>query len=440
MYSEKNRATSHEDYIRIFYDCHHPIWKEVQKTIVDFHPDIVGISAMTATLPTALKLAKIAKTVSKDVPVVMGGCHPTVVPMDVIKREEVDFVIQGEGEFSLVQLCDYLDKRNKKEIDSIKGLYYKKNGQIVQNGPNEFIDLSTLPLIRRDLLLYPEIYNLESYNRIMTSRGCPYKCTFCSSPAIWKRKVRYQIIEKVIEELNYLTKEYKVKRFRFWDDTFTLNKKYVIEFCKKLKKSNLRINWMCSVRANTVDKEMLQNLKETGCTSISLGIESGSDRILKLMQKGITVAMARKAVKMIKEEGFILGSFWMMGLPYEKEDDMMKTIGLMRELDDLDHINFCTFVPEPMTELYDLCIREGFIDNDIDWATKLDLSHHSTSNYFNKNVSKGRFEEIINEALKVVEIRNKRTLRRKLRSFWIQRRYFLTPEVIKQRIMNLKAN
>lgn len=435
-YSEKNRASSQSDYVNSILDMQNPVWNEIRKTISDFHPDIVGITCMTATFPSALKVARIVKSINGKLPVVIGGCHPTVMPMDVIKRAEVDFVVKGEGELPLVQLCNYLDRRGGIELNDIKGLFYKENGRNIQNKPNDFIpDLNTLPMIRRDLLLFPEIYDSDSYGKIMASRGCPYECSFCSSPAIWKKRVRYRSPEKINEELNYLKKEFKVYRFSFWDDTFTANKNRVLEFCNLLIKNNTRFAWSCFVRANTVDLEILRRLKRAGCYAISMGIESGSDKVLNLIKKRITVDMVRKAAKLIKEEGFLLSSFWMMGLPFETEEDMKKTINLMQELD-LDHINFCTFVPEPMTELYSLCVEEGLLEKDIDWATKLDLSHHSTENYFNKNVSKERFKEILQNALKVVESCNKRTLEKKFKSFWLQRNYFLRPSVIYRYINN----
>lgn len=440
QYSEKNRATSHEDYIKAFSEDDHPVWKEVQKVILDFNPDIVGISSMTATLPTALKVARITKTVNRNLPIVMGGCHPTVMPIDVIRRDDVDFVIQGEGEISLVQLCDCLDNQNKKILDDIKGLYYKQNGNIINPKPNEFIsDLNSLPMIKRDLILFPENYNPDSFSKLMASRGCPYSCTFCSSPAIWKRKVRYREPEKIIEEMNYLMKEFNVFHFSFWDDTFTANRKYTKNICRLLIENNTKFAFTCLVRANTVDKETLQYLKNAGCRKLSLGIESGSDRVLKLMKKGITVDMVRKAVGLIKKEGFYLNSFWMMGMPYETETDMLKTIKLMRELD-LDLMNFCTFVPEPMTKLYDLCVEEGLLERNIDWGVMLGITHHSTKNFFNKNVSRARYKEIYQEALKVVEFTNKRTITRKLRYFWLLRNYYLKPRVIKQRIMDYYNN
>jgi len=432
-YSEKNRSTSQSEFIRGLRDENNSIWAEVRNTVQHFQPDMVGITCMTSTFPVALKIANIVKSISQSLPVVMGGCHPTVMPFDVAKREEVDFVIQGEGEFPLIQLCNYLDKRDSTELGDIPGLFYKDNGQIIQCKENTFIeDINELPLIRRDLILFPEIYNSESYSKVMSSRGCPYGCTFCSSPAIWKRKVRFRKPDKIIEEIHYLKKELGVQRFGFWDDTFTSSKKYVVEFCELLLKNDLNINWRSFVRANTVDKELLRTMRKAGCYLLSMGIESGSDRVLKRMNKGITVDMVRKAVKRIKEEGFILGSFWMMGIPYETEEDMMKTVGLMQELD-VDHINFCTFVPEPMTELYDVCIKEGTLDKNIDWATTLDVGHHSTENYFNKNVPKNRYDEILKKALEVVESRNKRTLKKKLKAFWIQRNYFLKPRVIYER-------
>jgi len=433
-YSEWNRAVSHKAFIDAFNDDLHPVWREIYKTINEFNPDLIGISSMTITFPVTLKIASIAKQVNKDIAVVIGGCHSTVLPEDVIKRKDVDYVIQGEGEIPLVKLCNCLEAQDANALYDIRGLFYKKNGHIVKNRPNEFIDdIDSLPFIQKELILHPERYRPSSYDMIMASRGCPHECTFCSSPAIWKRKVRYRKPEKLIEEMNYLWKEFKVRQFRFFDDTFTSNRNKVLEFCGLLNTNKIKFTWSCFVRANTVDKELLERLKKAGCRSISMGIESGSDRVLRLIKKGITVDTVKKSAALIKKKGFLLGSFWMIGIPHETETDMMETIALMNELD-LDHVNLCTFTPEPMTELCDICVKKGLLEENIDWGRRLDFSHHSADSHFNKNVSRDRYREILKKALETAEYKNKRTFARKIKSFWTQRNYFLRWDVIWQRI------
>lgn len=427
QYSEKNRAMSQHRFIESFNDDNNPVWQEVKETVIDFKPDIVGITTMTATLPVALKIARLIKGCEINVPIVFGGCHATVMPDSLITREEVDIVVIGEGEETFVELCEILRSADKNNLKKIKGITYKENNRIYRNEARGFVNtIDDLPFIDRNVLIYPERYNMESFSGIIGSRGCPYNCSFCSSPAIWQRKTRYRSPGKIVEELNYLRLRYKVSRFTFWDDTFTAKKDNILQFCELLKKNKYKFSWTCLVRANTVDEHILDELKSAGCYSVSIGIESGSDRILKLLNKGITVDMVRKATRLIKTKKFLLGSFWMFGLPYETIEDMRMTIELMKELP-LDHVNFCTFTPEPQTGLYDYCIKQGILKKDIDWSVQLDISHHSTENYFNNIVAKDVYRKLLMEALDIVEYKNKRSIPVRLLSMWNQRRTLLHP-------------
>ncbi|MFC1808884.1 B12-binding domain-containing radical SAM protein [Candidatus Omnitrophota bacterium] len=433
-YSELNRATSQNRFIASFKDDNNPVWQEIKKTIIDFEPDIVGITTMTATFPVALKIARFSKELSKDIHVVFGGCHATVMPESVISKDEVDFVVIGEGDIAFVELCEALKLNNRDDLRKIKGLMFKLDGRIYRNEERGFVrNIDALPFIKREALLYQECFGPESYSGIIGSRGCPYNCSFCSSPAIWKRKTRYRSPEKIVEELNYLREKYKVSRFTFWDDTFTAHKDNILQFCALLKDNKNKFSWTCLVRANTVDDQILDELRSAGCYSVSIGIESGSDRILKLLNKGITIPMVRDAVALIKKKKFLLGSFWIFGLPHETAEDMRMTIDLMKELP-LDHLNFCTFTPEPLTELYDYCISEGIIEKDVDWSTQLGISHHSTDNFFNNKVSKELYDKLLTEALYVVEHKNKRRLLARLISIWGQRKTLLRPTIFFQRL------
>ena len=429
------RATAQEHYEAAFYNDDHYVWQEVRRTIDEFKPDMVGITCMTATYPASLKCAAIAKELDSNVRVVFGGPQPNAQPQDVALREQVDYVIQGEGEYPLVELCDQLDREGEPDLTGVVGLHYiNDNGETVQTARNTFIpDLDALPMIRRDLVLYPEKYTTDAYGYVMGSRGCPFPCTFCSSPAIWNRETRYHSAESVVREWEYLREEFDVQRLRFWDDTYTLQRDRVVDFCDRLIATGSKFSWSCFVHANTVHKATLEKMKEAGCYELCVGIESGSDRILKEYRKGITTERVRKAVDLMNEVGFLVGSFWIVGMPQEREEDIRMTIDFIEELK-VDRVNLCTFAPEPNTVLYDLCMEKGLLEKEVDWGTRLDVGHHNETTKFAYEIPEEVYRPLVREALEAATAKNQTTFRRRVKAFWFQKRYFLQLRTLRARL------
>lgn len=326
----RNEREQWQYYGNIINDSDHPLWQEVLDNINEFEPDIVGIRAQTITYASALKIAELAKRSHHGCPVVAGGPHPSIRPEEVLSDENVDFVIREEGETSFAALIKALNSKNP-DFSSVPGLSYRLNETIVHNQAGEFIeDLDTIPHPARELLLNSEGYGAENLGVLMASRGCPFSCSFCFN--MWKRTSRYRSPENVIEELVAVRERYGTNRFSFKDDTFTVNKKWVSEFCDGLLSRGLNVNWDCTTRADCLDDGILALMKRAGCDNIKIGVESGSERILKAIQKGESLEQIREGTRLLKKHGIFFMTYFITGLPQESEEDMTMTYDFMREI------------------------------------------------------------------------------------------------------------
>jgi len=299
------------------------------------------------------------KSLNNNTPVVAGGPHPSVKSEETLRIAYfVDFVVRGEGEISFLELVKAVEKKGS--YNDIKGLSFRTNGRIHHNPAVEFIrDLDRLPYPARDLLLNKDSYTSEDMGLVMSGRGCPFECTFCSSAGVWGRHTRFRSIENVIDEMQQVQSIYGTVQFSFKDDIFTINTKRVREFCRLLKDRKLNVKWDCNARVNLIDESMLAEIKSAGCNGIKIGIESGSDRILKnVMKKKITVAQIKHAAELIHKAGIHWTGYFMMGLPTETEQEMLQTLELMRLIKP-DFASLSVYEPLPGTQLYHTGIASG---------------------------------------------------------------------------------
>ena len=239
----------------------------------------------------AKKLAKKIKNELK-LPVIIGGPHITVMPEETMKEEIFDYGVYGEGEETFLELVNSLE--NKKRLDDIMGIIFRKNGKIVINKPRPFNQkLDDLPIPNRKLLKIDKYLwsvpekGIVKFTTIMGSRGCPFDCIFCSQRTMFGTKIRFRSIKNIIEEIEYITNNLGIKHFQFIDDTLTLNKERLKEMCNLILQKKLDITWEGWTRANTVDEETLRLMKRAGFVRVSFGIESGNPHILKVIKKGV---------------------------------------------------------------------------------------------------------------------------------------------------------
>ncbi len=394
--------------------------------------DIIGFSIMTTMLKDSLLLAGFAKKINPGSFVVFGGPHPTVMPGETIKNRDIDAVVIGEGEQTFLDLV-----KNIKNLKKVKGIWFKKNQEIIKNKPKEPIhDLDKLPYPAFDLLPIKKYmkhwFQLDSVARnlkginIISSRGCPYNCTYCQ-PTLFKlfgRKIRKRSPKSIVEELKYWKKKLKINAFSFADDTFTFDKKWVKEICDRMISEKLNLRWGCNARANLVTEDLFMKMKKAGLRKVFMGIESGSQRVLdEVYNKRITIKQVRDAVKILKKLKLKIQGYFMIGAPTETEKEIKKTIKLAKELP-IDEATFSVTTPLPETYLYNM--RKKDIITDI-----RDFDYYKTCVYR----SAGRLTPKKIEKLK----------KKALLDFYLSPKHigetlkgFLTPAAVKKSLNKLK--
>lgn len=424
-----SRLRLHEKYLAALENKSHYVWEEIRRILTDYHPDVLGIGTMSVTYPAALKIAAISKELNPKCVTVLGGPHPTALPDEVLNHNLVDFVVRGEGEDTIVELCDVLRKAGK-DFQSIDGLSFKKDGGIVHNKERKLIeDLDRLPFPARDLVMFKDLYLYPNnrMNSLIASRGCPYDCTFCQARFLWKRRVRFRSVENIIQELKEIKGAYHPEKATFWDDSFTVKKQFVIDLCRRMREEKIYFEegWNCETRVDIVDKELLRVMKDGGCSEVYIGIESGSEKILKAIHKNISVEQVLKAANLLNRMGFTWLAFFMIGFPDETRDDIELTKKLMRKLK-ADRINLCIFTPYPGSELYNQVVKMGLFPENADWAK---LAHQSTYNYFSPLIPRDEFEKIVIDVAELTEKMNNRMLTSLRRAYNKRGIYLKSPQI-----------
>jgi len=339
-----------------------------QESLLEQAPDLVGISSTTSSFPAAIKLAQRSKEVLPDVPTVMGGCHVTFTAEETLRDNPcVDVVVRGEGEYTLQELADRLQKG--RSLEGVLGLSYRPNGQVVHNPPRPFIqDLDSLPWPARHLM---ETGPYNAPRALITSRGCPGRCIFCAATAMSGHRYRVRQPLRVVDEIEFLCQEYGFDNLVILDDTFTgLPKKLTLPVCKEIKRRGLQISWGCESRVDTARPELLEKLREAGCARIQFGVESGSPRVLAKLNKRITLDQVRQAVKHAAELGMRVVCSFILGHPEETEEDARVTLAFMRELKQIGAaLTTAGFlIPFPGTEIYEHRESYGIVLHETNWA------------------------------------------------------------------------
>ncbi len=334
---------------------------DVVRIMKRFDPDVVGVTSTTSMVYDAYKVAEIAKTLNGNSFVVMGGPHVTFVPERTLKEcRYVDAVVRGEGELTFKELLERLEKG--KSLKGLLGLSYRNDGSVINNPPRPLIgNVDDVPSPAYDLLPMEKYRAGNSrFGVVMTSRGCPFDCVFCSSSLQFGKRWRGHGVRRVIEELSTLRNEYGIREVEFLDDTFTLNRKRAIEISREIIREGLDISWSASSRVDTFSEEVGREMKKAGCHTVYFGIESGSERTLEFIGKGITLEKAKTAVKIAKKVGLkALGSF-VIGFPEETREDVEKTIKFSKRVG-VDFAQFTIATPYPGTRLWFYGISRGII-------------------------------------------------------------------------------
>lgn len=344
-------------------------------------PYIFGISCVTAAIARGYKIAKILKARYPGSKIILGGIHPTILPQEALNTGVVDIAVRREGEETLSLLYDAI--KAGKDYSHIKGISFKTKNGITHNPDAPVIsDLDSLPSFPYEL--FRKISPRYKLGFVVSSRGCPYDCIFCSQRLITGRVYRYVGVEKVMQELRLLITEYNEKSIVFMDDNFLVNKDRVRLLCERIIKAGFhkKTVFHCQARGDAVDRDILAHLKNAGFKYIDFGIETASERLMKIINKRETVQDNIDAVKLSKGMGFQVSATFILGLPTETRKERWSAYRLAKELD-IDYARFNNATPYPGTALFEIAQRENALNIAKDWSN-LNACGSLVGGYFNK--------------------------------------------------------
>jgi anaerobic magnesium-protoporphyrin IX monomethyl ester cyclase len=331
-------------------------------TLVDYQPDIVGMTILTDYWSRAVEIAALVNSGLPNSTFIIGGVHVTSLPEESLTSLHADIGVIGEGELTMLELCQCIS--DGQLWQSVSGIIFSNtNGECERTSPRPHIEnLDEIPFPSRHLLDFEQYlvppgiirgHWTERSTTVMTSRGCPFSCIWCGSQCTFGRKVRNRSVENVVAEIEHLVSRYAIDTVWFVDDTFTLNKKRVLEFCRLMTERNIRISWGCQAHVKTADEEMFLAMKKVGLVQLDFGVESGSNRVLKSLKKDSTDDAIRRAFDIAHRTGLRTTATFMFGSPGETIEDVEQTMQLAQEIRP-DFVSSFFITPYPGTELMDL--------------------------------------------------------------------------------------
>ena len=388
--------------------------KEVRKKIIDFNPQVVGLSIIfSIQVKNAKNALKIVKGINKNIITIVGGSHPTYAVEDMLAYDYVDYIVMGEGELSTLQLLNTLNEGG--DIEKVGGLAYSKEGQNFINNNRQYIkNIDDLPHPARHLLdmeLYFKIGLPHSpypqgkrVTQITTSRGCPVRCVFCTSTNFWGNRYRERNAKDVIAEIRMLKEKYGVDEIQFTDDNLAFNKKRAIEIFKGIK--SLKLKW-CSPNGIAVwalDEEILEKMRESGCYQLSFAIESGNQKVLsKIVRKPLLLIKVKPLVKKAQELGIKVHAFFICGLPGETIGQMYDTYNFANDCN-FDSASFFIATPLVGSELLKICKEKGHLKGKLQYKNQL----YKLGNIVTPEFTPEKVQELVGYFNKTYNLRDKR--------------------------------
>ncbi len=334
-------------------------------------PGIAGISSTTNAICNTFDLAREIKKSDPGMKIIVGGCHITALPEETLQEcEDIDIGVIGEGEITLLEILLSFS-RGSSDLGRIQGLIYREKGRILKTSPRKYIqDLDSLPFPAWDLLSdLPERYKPSPHSylnlpasSLVTTRGCSGKCIYCVR-FLSEQGYRSHGADYTIEMIEYLVKQYGIRDILFYDDNFLLDKKRIREICEKILRKNFKISWSCLARPEIVPVDLLELMKESGCWQIAFGLESGDQRILNILKKGVRIERVEKVLEATVNAGIRTRGYFMIGCPGETEESIENTIAFIKRVSLKDfHATF--FTPLPGTEVFATAGRYGHYEKD----------------------------------------------------------------------------
>ena len=343
--------------------------KELSEFLQDEY-DIVGFSITSRTYIEAIKISRKFRQIHPDVPIIFGGPHVSIMRQDILKDPVIDLAVYGEGELTLDEIINIIRKENSisnvEILGKIEGLIFRNSDGVVVNPPRPLIsDLDALPFPAHHL------FPLERYEGkipMITSRGCPYSCSFCASSQIWSRKWRPRSPKNIIDEIKYILNKFGTYPIDFHDDSFNIDLKRVDTLCDEFIKNNLKVPWgVRGVRADRINKDMANKMQRAGCTHLAIGVESANPEILKRIGKKETIEDIANGIKILRSAGIKVTGQFMIGNPGETLETVKESIEFARG--HLNKVFFGTAVPFPNTGLWEYAKEHGHFLVDADCTT-----------------------------------------------------------------------
>jgi radical SAM superfamily enzyme YgiQ (UPF0313 family) len=330
--------------------------------IAAFGPDLLVFNAVTPSIISDLSTARLAKSLDPAILCAAIGIHGTALPRETLELEPaLDLVVRGEPEMTVAELAEGGD------ISAVAGVSWRADGALTHNPDRSFVqDLDQLPFPAWDLIqtdLYRMPFSGERFLLLGTGRGCPYRCTFCADRTYYGNRLRLRSPTSVADEIERNIRDFGIRDFLFWSESFTLSRRFACAVAEEIVRRRIEVRWVCNSRVDHVDRELLELFRRAGCWMIGYGIESGVQRILDSVRKGVTVEQARAAVAASHAAGLQVTGHCVLGFPGETRADILQTIRFARELD-LDFAQFYCAVPFPGSELYDEARAAGWITTD----------------------------------------------------------------------------
>lgn len=415
----KGLFSGFHDYKQYFENPdNYEIWDEIVENIVKFNPEWVGYTCYTANVSAVDILSQKLKKRMPNVKQVVGGPHATLDKIITTRLKSIDYAVSREGEKVMLDLVNGVEPRDIQGVS-----FVTEDGFLHHTGDAEVLDCDTLPFPERDKFwgLTEEQKQRVDVSYIVSIRGCPYRCNYCASPYSWKRnKTQYRSPDSVIQELKYIKKNYwnTKKEYDysasgnssdkssliikdntiayFVDDVFTIKKKRVKEILRRMIDENLQMPFKCEARTDHLDDEICELLLEAGCVRVKLGFESGSDRILKMVQKDETREDMLNGAKMLKKAGVPFTAYFMTGFPTETDDDLRETISFAKEIE-ADFYSLSILSPYFGTKMYYDLIEQGYKLDEKPWEV---FFHQTGDLMVNNKIS----QEVLQEYLSLNEL------------------------------------
>jgi len=352
-------------------------------------PKMVGISVMSPLFVRARSICEMIKETFKssagDIVTFAGGAHANTKPETLLTDAPFDYVVRGDGEYITHELFDAVMNKSG-DVSGISGISYRENGKIKHQGEISVIkDLDGLPLPARDLLKNGKYFSILAKNNpctsIVTSRGCPFSCSFCAQVSN-NNVFRQRDFARVVDEMEWVVKDFGIKDFEIFDGTFNANRRWVLKFCRELSDRKLETSWRVRCRTELFDEDTACAMKEAGCQVVSLGIEAATEKTLAFYRKPTSIEIIEDKIRIIKKAGIEIYAFFMLGAPVEGMADMRKTIEFARK-HHFDYASFAILTPFPGSEFYDMSIEKGWLvdKNVIDSKVQLDSLNEATFNH-----------------------------------------------------------